>query len=327
MNTFGETVLPDFLLPAHDLCFLNHNILVELLRSGEESGIFSQKFEFINSADKEAFEQTQDVFSWFEITSRSSERSELLKRIVFPALLSDFLHFIYEALENSRKGKLSVAYSLIRKPIQENLFLFEAIAADTEQFAGYLIDNPLKLRAGKAGGLDAHAKRIAFVLNAIAEEDRFDAEYLAQIRYAKIEDGFDGICNHAIHLFTEHPEIRTEPLNINFIFSGREQHITQWYYLYSRLPYLLFYARRLVEYLCSTFSRTAPEYLANIERRVIAGTLLWAPNVENTYRHEKIDKFVEATRNRLDKECENANCGPVKKEDLALMLKTGKLPE
>lgn len=30
--------VPDYLLPAHELCFLHHDILVEMLRSGEAHG-------------------------------------------------------------------------------------------------------------------------------------------------------------------------------------------------------------------------------------------------------------------------------------------------
>jgi hypothetical protein len=327
MNNPGETLLPDFLMPAHQLCFLNHDILVELLRSGEESGIFFQKFQFKDESDKELFQDVQDVFSWLERSGRSEERVELLKRVVFPALLSDFLHFVYESLESSRKEKLAVAYALIRKPLQETLFLFEVIAAGPERFAASLIEDPLKLRVKNAGGIDGHAKRIAVVLDVIGESDRFDPEYLARLRYAKVEDGFDGICNHAMHLFTEHEAIRTEALNINFIFSGRDQHITQWYYLYSRLPYLLFYARRLVEHVCSTFAKTDPEYLANLERRVMAGTLLWAPKIEETYRHEVIDKFVRATAERLDHECNSVGCRPLENRDLVVMFNTGHIPK
>ena len=326
VNAESHTLLPNYLVSAHNLCFLNHDVLVELLRSGEEAGIFSQKFAFSDEVDRQQFEAADDVFTWFENTGRTAERSEVLKRIVFPALLSDFLHFIYEALESSRKAKLNVAYALIRKPIQENLFLLEVIAADPDGFARYLIENPLKLRAGRAGGLGVHAARIAVVLKAIGEEDRFDAKYLAQLRYDKNEDGFDGICNHAVHLFTEHEAIRTEPLNINFIFSGSDEKVTQWYYLYSRLPYILFYARRLVEHVCATFAVTDQAYLANVERRLMAATLLWAPNIEPTYCHPAIDKFVEATRLRLTQEYVEAGYGELDPEFLSYMQESGEFP-
>ena len=91
----------------------------------------------------------------------------------------------------------------------------------------------------------AHANRIRKVLATLRDHRGYDAEYLAQLRYDKnAQDGFDGVCNKALHLFTGHDAIRTEPLNINFIFSDLDSMVTQWSYLYSRLPYLLSYIHK-----------------------------------------------------------------------------------
>jgi len=141
-------------------------------------------------------------------------------------------------------------------------------------FSNKLTENPLALRAKNYGGIEGHTKRIQSVLEILGEE-RFNAAYLAQLRYQKSEDGFDGICNKSMHLFTEHKKIKTENMNINQIFSGTDSKKTQWYFLYSRLPYILFYARSLIEYICGTFSNTDPKYLSNIENRVMAATILW----------------------------------------------------
>jgi len=170
MDEDNHDFLPKYLVPSHNLYFLNHDILVKLLCAWEEAGISLQKFTFYDDNDRQEFNCANDVFDWLENTGRESERSEFLKKVVFPALLSDFLHFIYEALVNSRKAKLNVTYALLRKPIQENLFLLEIIATDPDLFSSYLIENPLMLRAEKAGGLEVHTKRILNVLRVIQEE-------------------------------------------------------------------------------------------------------------------------------------------------------------
>jgi hypothetical protein len=301
--------------------------LVELLRSGEKCGAFLEPIEFRDEKDRDELEAADDVFAWLAHTGRVDERVRILRRSVFPALLSDFLHFIFEALETSRKAKLNVCYALIRKPLQEDLFLLEIISTDPEAFAHSLLENPMALRAQKAGGIEAHTRRISKALEVLGEQDRFDAAYIAQLRYDRnAEDGFDGSCNKAVHLFTEHPAIRTEPLNVNFIFSDWDAKLTQWYYLYSRLPYLLFYARLLVEHVCSTFSQTDPAYLADMDRRVAAGTLLWARNVDADYRHPLIDRFVDVTRERLARACRAAGHREPELSDLPRMLASGAFP-
>ncbi len=300
----SNVALPAYLRRAHDLCWLHHDTMVELLRSGEENEVFVATFDFQDPADRQAFEQAADIFSWLERSARTDERAECLRIAVFPAVLSDMLHFVCEALRCSGLGKLPVAYALIRKPIQENLFLLESMILDLAGFAENLAQNPLHLRAKKSGGLEVHTKRIEAVLDAINESDRFDAGFLANLRYSKdLNEGFDGACNRALHLFTEHPAIRTEQMNINSIFADDDARQTQWYFIYSRLPYLLDYMRSVVEHVCRPMARTHPEYLEEIERRVAATTLLWAPQIETSYRHAAIDRYVKATSVRLIKQC------------------------
>lgn len=320
------TCLPDFLFPAHELCFLHHDVLVELLRAGGESGTFQHELPFSDDSDRIAFDAAEDVFQWLETSGRARDRADLLRLIVFPALLSDFLHFVYEALESSRTAKLAVCYALIRKPIQENLFLLETIAIDAHHFSQQLSTSPQRLRAQKAGGLDVHERRIADTL-AVLEDERFDARYLTRLRYDRAaNDGFDGLCNRAIHLFTDHEAIRTEPLNVNFIFSGDGERLAQWYQLYSRLPYLLDYARQVVEHVCAQFSVTAPTYRADMERRMMAATLLWAPGIATEFRHDVIERYVAATRRRLVWECSRAGFASPSTRDLVRMKTIGAFP-
>jgi hypothetical protein len=323
----GRTFLPREHLHAHELCFLLHDFLLELLGSAEQHGFFAERFEFRDENDRKAFEQTDDVFAWFEATGRTAERTGFLRRTVFPALLSDFLHFLYVSLEASRRGNLAVAYALLRKPLQEGLFLFEAIAADLGQFAECLLENPLLLRSQKAGGVDVHVKRIAKIIEHVDARDRFDAAYLAQLRYDKnAEDGFDGICNKAVHLFTEHPAIRTEKMNINFIFSNLDAKRSQWAYLYSRLPYVLTYAHLLVEYVFGSMHRSDDEYTGYMWRRLASSTALWSKTISPTYRAEQVEQFAAGTRVRLDTYCLDRGHPRATEKDLMLMREDGRWP-
>lgn len=328
MNAAGKTFLPEFLMPAHNLCFLSHDILLQLLRSGEKQRVFDAEFEFRDESERAELGRCVDIFEWFERTGRTTDRNDVLRRRVFPAVLSDFLHFIFEALETSRKGKLTTSYALLRKPLQDNLFLLEVIAADVERFGADLAEDPVKLESRTAGDRLAHSLRIASVLQATGEDGRFDADFLAQLRYDKsTEDSFAGASNQALHLFTDHKAIRTEPLNINFVFSDWEAKQTQWYYLYSRLPYLLIYARRLVEHVCAAIAKSDPSYLADMERRVAAGAILWARNIEKNYRHAAIDRLIDVTRRELDEACKQAGYRKPRLKDLPNMRDTGAYPD
>jgi hypothetical protein len=312
---------------AHRLCFLNHDILVQLLVSGESQGQFQHRVQLESAEDRLLLESCADIFDWLDATGRVRERSEILRTVVFPAVLSDFLHFLYEALETSRKGKLSVTFALLRKPLQEILFLLEIMLVDLDLFGKILAESPERLYSQTAGGIDVHTQRIIKVLQILDESDRFVAQYIARLRYDKsATDGFDGVCNKATHLFTQHEAIRTEPLNINFVFSDCEARESQWDYLYSRLPYLLTYARLVIERLCSSFAPTWPEYPREMERRISAAILLWAPTIPVGFRNENLSRFIDATRIRLGLTCKSAGFCEPEERDLMRIVADGAFP-
>jgi len=237
------------------------------------------------------------------------------------------LHCFYEALETSRKGKLGITFMLLRKPLQESLFLLEAAVADRDNFVRMLTLDPMKLSSQKAGGVEVHARRIQKVLEILGETHRFDANYLARLRYDKdARDGFDGICNTAMHLFTQHKAIRTDPLNINFIFSKMDSKLTQWSYLYSRLPYLLAYIHRIVEHVCATIVCTDLSYLHDMDRRISALVLQWWDTVDPSYDEPNLDNFVLKTRDWLLNHCNQAGCRAPTRLDLVKMADTGAYP-
>ena len=317
--------LPKKFNVPHDLCFSVHDILAQFLASGEASEVFTARIALEDYEMEKDFRSTADIFEWLKKTKRFEDRARIIKTLVLPAVLSDMLHCLYEALECSRKGKLNISYMLIRKPIQEGLFLLESIILDEVAFADKLATSPIALRPQAATGVEGeHKRRIQRVLEIIRQTDVFDAEYLAQLRYVKTEDGFDGACNKAIHLFTEHKAIKTESLNINFIFSDWEAKHSQWEYLYSRLPYILVYMWRVIEHIGDSVCPTHPEYAFDMERRVAAFVTLSAGI--SAHVTEPLNKFYNYQHKWLSNHCEGLGFRSPKKRDLERMALTGALP-
>jgi hypothetical protein len=320
-----NTQLPESYWLGHELCFAVHDIMLQLLVSGRRARVFKVEFELPTEAEQAAFKA--DVFEWLDKYRGIKERAAILVTTVFPAVLGDMLHYFYEALESSRKGKLTISYTLLRKPLQESLFVLETAIADRSGFANKLSYDPIKLWSQGAGGKEAHARNIQKVLEALGETDRFDANYLAQLRYDKdANDGFDGICNRATHLFTGHKAIQTEPLNINFIFADWDDMQTQWSYMYTRLPYLLVYVHRIVEHVCHEIAPTDSVYLEDMERRISALTLLWWETIKAPYLERHLEKFSVKTREWLDAHCTAAGFRPPNRGDLRRMADSGAYP-
>jgi hypothetical protein len=321
------THLPEEYWAGHDLCFTVHDIMTQLLVSGQRARAFFVSFDLPDEAAKKEFESASDIFEWLEKYRTPEERAAVLVTTMFPAVLSDMLHCFYEALETSRKAKLGISFVLLRKPLQESLYVLEAVIADRAGFAQKLTEDPIKLWSQGIGGREAHARNIQKVLDAVGENDRFDAAYLAQLRYDKnAADGFDGICNTAMHLFTGHKSIKTQRMNINFIFSNWDSKLTQWSYIYSRLPYLLVYMHSIVEHVCQGIAPTSPAYLDDMKRRISAQVLLWWETVEDPYIEPHLETFVERTREWLYRHCDEAGFSRPTKADLVRMGADGAFP-
>lgn len=312
---------------AHEACFAMHDVITHLIVAGERDAIFSHSFELRDEEERTALEATGDVFEWLAVSGRVDDQTKLLVNTIFPAILSDMLHCIYEALETSRKGKLTVSYLLLRKPLQESLFVLESFVMDRLGFAEKLRTDPGKLSPRKAGGIEAHTKRIEKVLSTIGEVDRFDALYIAKLRYAKGEpDSFAGIFDKSTHLFTNHEAIRTEPLNVNMIFSGESGIEMQWEYLYSRLPYLMAYIGCLVEHICAGIAASDPQYVLDVERRTSALILLASEKIAEQFLSAPLLNFLARTLDRLTQECKEAGYEAPSREELVRMAETGAYP-
>lgn len=321
------TFIPKEFHIAHELSFLMHDMMAELLVSGEKGNFFVPDIYFEENEYLEYINESDDLGKWLKSTKKLEDRAKILKTIVLPAVLSDMLHCIYEALETSRKGKLNISYMLIRKPLQESLYLLEEIILNELDFSENFVKEVSKLESKNAGGVEGHQKRIEKILKIINSKFGLSSKYIAQLRYDKSnKDSFDGICNLAMHLFTNHQAIKTENMNVNFIFSQYEQKITQWEYLYSRLPYLLFYTMQIIDYIANTIVSTAQEYLDDMQRRVSALIILWWHEIDEQYKNKALEDFVEATKAWLSQHCLDHGYSRPTKRSLTRMYKTGAYP-
>lgn len=263
----SNTHLPKIFHQGYELCFFAHDVATNLLKSGHECGIFSLKLDEIK--DDADSTELPDLVEIIKNKNLTHKLPEILISRIFPSILGDSLHYIFEALEAARKGKISVAYTLLRKPLQDNLLVLESIIENEDQFAERLSCTPPKFNRGD--DLASHTARITATLDKIGHSSAFNAEYLAQLRYDKsCEDSFDGFCNKATHLITSKSILKTTAYSLNFIFPTNHSLHLQWAFLFSRLPYILVYTTALCEYISKRFALTYPEYTDDMERRTAA---------------------------------------------------------
>src|SRR5690606_36058262 len=135
------------------------------------------------------------------------------------ALTADLLHFLYEGLCCLEKRKFSVAFSLLRKPFKENMLFLAWLLGDPEDFLQrFEKDNYTTLN-----GLQSPRRQELFKLAAekLATKEAFDGELIERMVFSKeFEGGLEPLWQKATHLITSQgSKLRTEDLNINFIFN------------------------------------------------------------------------------------------------------------
>jgi len=321
--------LPEQFRFSHEYSLYLNDMLSSIVVEGGQARIFEVEFALDNAAQAAEIEglSSEAFLDW--LTSRGHE--DVVEQVLFRqsvvALLSDFCHFVFEGLSCSRKGKLTVAYALLRKPLKDNLFYLEWILADLPDFLKvFRCDGPVGLERT----LKDRAKRLAIIKAAVqraAPAQLFDAEFIETLRYDKsVSYGFASLWDQANHLITTHRHLKTDNQNFNFIFSGDDGRMDQWRHIYERLPMLLNYAVHLVEALVGTFAtRGSTEDDPAILRRDV-GFLLWSEDLIESDAESASPGTMEGLVRTVLPDCPGCLCGiPLSKENLRLIYEELKI--
>lgn len=236
-------VLPKAFDLAHDIAFSFHDALAHYLSYGERHGLFSITVSLDGTGAKNKPRPGEDAFSWLERAQRSDDLGNLLHRVVFAGLLSDACHFLYEALRSSEKGKLTVAFALLRKPLKENLFYLEYLLADPGSFLNAFYNEPIeRLNLADIAYRKRAIETIRAAVTKTVHPGIYDPEFLFEVRFDKTAAyGLELYWTRALHLVTTRPPLATEPQNLNFIFANRDDARSQWARFYTLVPFLLHY--------------------------------------------------------------------------------------
>ncbi|HXD92860.1 MAG TPA: hypothetical protein VNX01_06570, partial [Bacteroidia bacterium] len=186
--------------------------------------------------------------------------------------------FFFESISNAKRGKMTVAYALFRKPFMDELLILEQLLFDPNEFIQkfYHIGDPDNYDPGKR-----NIDRKNIIKNALSKIKKnlvFREELIFNLRYNKgFKRGFNGVANQALHIVTGDSNYKTENQELNFIFSDKEDIIDQWDHYYYSIPYLLIYSAAVVDSIVFNYlPDLANQNLKAVKalRRMI-GTILW----------------------------------------------------
>jgi len=243
----SDTKLPDDFVFSHNICVRLYDQLVELLLNEN----FREKTNVevdLNEGQLDDFTNSENVLDWLKELDLMQDRQEIISRNLVLALASDVCHFIYQALDSAKNMKLTVAFTLIRKPFLENLSILEQLLVKEERFIQLFGENPNKFeptKLAKEGNVDI----IKECIKKIEGYSALHADILYELRWDKSNpNSIYANTNLATHLVTtRNSSYRTDSLNLNLIFSNNEDWEDQLQYFYYYVPYLLTYLLEVVD--------------------------------------------------------------------------------
>jgi hypothetical protein len=224
-----KVILPREFHRRHNICVILYDFLADVINKSRYRSLTSTKIPLDNESKKIINKINKGrihILDFLDKNERKTEIITVLTKQIFTRVLYDMTSFIYEALSCSRKGKMSVAYSLLRKPLTDELLILEQLLIDKDDFIDrfHFKGNPnfYDPSIGNFG----HEKVRSIILKATEKVGIMSPlfkDLVFDLRYNKASlSGLNGMMNHAHHIVTADKNYKTEDKNLNFVFSIEE---------------------------------------------------------------------------------------------------------
>ena len=233
--------------------YLNYcrHVLMDIINYTENHDVTMTTIPFKNDNDKMTFEklceaENEKGTQWlldngYECTIYNSA----YKRLFF-SLLVDFVNFYGASIEQAFSGNIVVAWSLLRRPLQETLAYIEWIYFDNHELIKRMLNeesvDTYDLKAKKNRELRKN------IIDEIYKNVKTDDFNVYDFRYSKNDEySLDGILNGSTHLVTDrNKHFITARSSLNFVLddeAGRKKCINMYF---TAVPFVMYYAMHTI---------------------------------------------------------------------------------
>lgn len=233
--------------------YLNYckHVLLDIVEYADKHSLTTTEIPFKNDADRKNFENLCELndengMKWLLNNGYEETIYDCTYKYVFFSLLVDFSNFYGASIEQAFAGNITVAWSLLRRPLQETLAYIEWLSLNHYELI------KMMLNSGDVKSYDLKSKKNHQLRKNIIDEVykgiKSDDFNVYDFRYSKNDEySLDGILNGSIHLITTYNEyFKTVPSSLNFVFddkAGREKCINMYF---TAVPWVMYYAMRTI---------------------------------------------------------------------------------
>jgi hypothetical protein len=216
----------------------------ELILADVFNELRQQEITYSRKIGKQLMEYEGNVIDFFESNKMYEVVDHILGCRILNSLIMEICYFLQEAYSCVTKMRLSVSFTLFRKPFFEILIIQLRLLIEEDFMHHFNNDdgfNPIGLsNVDKKKYLIAANKKLRGKYNIL--------DLYSFLFDKSSSDNLYNIGNTAIHIYTaQNPVINTGNQNLNFIFNGDEEIESQWYYIYHVMPMLLSFFADLID--------------------------------------------------------------------------------
>ncbi|CAM3706764.1 hypothetical protein [Sphingobacterium prati] len=237
-------LLPKKFHEQHDFCLGLVNEIEKLIVDEEYAEL---RIQSINIQGKPNIEKGEHILDYLlRIGEKEFHDKHLTNHIIY-GLLIDILYFLKEALSASTKRRLTVSFSLIRKPFVYDLIVLLRIFFTTDFLEEFNSNDGFdSTKITKQDLLELlELSTSALLTTSITKDDIFDFVFNQEL-----PDSLINISNKALHpSTTRNKQNLTGIQNLNFIFSTIDDIESQWEYFYNRLSVLSIYLVEVCDFI------------------------------------------------------------------------------
>jgi hypothetical protein len=257
-NDFG--LLPHKYHEDHQFCYYMISELEKFLLEDDYIELRAQKLDIKN---KPIIGSEEHILDYLLRIGEKELHNNYLKSHILHALLIDIICFLREALSASTKRRLTVTFSLIRKPFVYNLVIILRLFLTEDFLEKFNTEenfDATKLQTQDLKEL-IELSTATLLTNTITTNDIFD-----MIFNQNLPESIINLSNQALHpSTTRNRNNLTGIQNINFVFSTLKEIDTQWNFFYSRLKVLLIYFIEVTDFIIFTHLKLDDKFF---ERRI-----------------------------------------------------------
>ena len=205
------------------------------------------KVQILHFDKKQDFKENEHPFDYLKRSNRQDEYDLIIKNSILHAVIIDICYFLKTALYASLQKRLTVTFSLLRKPFCYNLLVILRLYFTSDFIEQFNEEESFDTTALTQEDIQELLKISEQVLltTPIKASDIYDTVF-----NAKNPNSIVNLSNKALHPSTTRNKNNSTGIqNINFIFSTPENTIVQWDFIYRKLPLLLIYLNEVLEFI------------------------------------------------------------------------------